>query len=189
MCGVMLAIIIFVLGPFKFSITLNCFMCFPSYTNFIFGTVSYCSSSSSCSLAAASSCCWSLTSFSSFAAGFYCCSLACSSPLLFLRYLSISPVHIPYSASSCYTIKKQFHVCSAVFLKVHFVLLRRVLILRCIILKLYFSKMNLSFIDTFLKNFLKILWTGKDHLITSPGHINILLPHPVSFFSSCEMQG
>ena len=55
--------------------------------------------------------------------------------------------------------------------------------------EIYFSKMNLSFIDTFLKNFLKILWTGKDHLITSPGHINILLPHPVSFFSSCEMQG
>ena len=83
MCGVMLAIIIFVLGPFKFSITLNSFMCFPSYTNFIFGTVSYCSSSSSCYLAAASSCCWSLTSSSFAAAGFYCCSFACSSPVSF----------------------------------------------------------------------------------------------------------
>ena len=66
MCGVMLARIIFVLGPFKFPVTLNSFKCFPSYTNFIFRTVSYCSSSSCCfSLAAASTCCCSLVSFSS----------------------------------------------------------------------------------------------------------------------------
>ena len=58
-------------------------MCFPLYTNFIFGTVSYCSSSSSCYLAAASSCCWSLTSSSFAAAGFYCCSFAFSSPVSF----------------------------------------------------------------------------------------------------------
>ena len=54
MCGMILAMIVFVLGPFKFLVTLNSFERFPSYTNFIFGTVSYCPlSSCCCSLAAA----------------------------------------------------------------------------------------------------------------------------------------
>ena len=45
----------------------------------------------------------------------------------------------PFSPSSCYTIKKQFHVRSAVFLQVHLVLLSEVLIQRCIILLTHFS--------------------------------------------------
>ena len=64
MCGVMLTIIIFVLGPFRFPVTLNSFERFPSYTNFIFGTVSCCSLSyCCCSLAAAGPCCCSSASF------------------------------------------------------------------------------------------------------------------------------
>ena len=44
--------------------------------------------------------------------------------LLFLQCLSISlAVDIPYFPSSCYTIKKQYHIRSAVFLQVHLVLL------------------------------------------------------------------
>ena len=73
--------------------------------------------------------------------------LAVTLVLFFPLCLSVSPVHIPYSPSSCYTIKKQFHVHSAVFLQVHLMLLPRVLIQRCVILKLYFSKMNSSFIN------------------------------------------
>ena len=66
----MLAMIIFVLGPFKFQVTLNSFERFPSYTNFIFGTVPYCSSSyCCCSLAAAGPCCCSLAPSST--ASFY----------------------------------------------------------------------------------------------------------------------
>ena len=65
--------------------------------------------------------------------------------LLFIRCLSVFPVHIPYSPSSCYTIKKQYHVRSAAFLQVHLVLLSQVLLQRCIILKLYISKMYSSF--------------------------------------------
>ena len=62
----MLAMIIFMLGLFKFPVTLNSFTRFPSYTNFIFTTVS-CRSSSSCcySLAAAGPCCCSSSSASS----------------------------------------------------------------------------------------------------------------------------
>ena len=81
----------------------------------------------------------------------------------FPRCLSISLVHIPYSTSSCYTIKKQFHVRSAVFLQVHLVLLTRVLIQICILLKLYFSKIYLYFINTFLRNLLKFLRIKKRH--------------------------
>ena len=77
--------------------------------------------------------------------------------LLFPRFFSVSLVHIPYSPSSCYTIKKQFHVRSAVFLQASLVLLPRVLIKRFIILKFYFSKMNSSFINIFLRSFLKII--------------------------------
>ena len=65
MCGVMLAMIIFVLELLKFPVTLNTFTRFPSHANFLFATVSYRSSSS---------CCCSLA-----AAGPYCCALASSS--------------------------------------------------------------------------------------------------------------
>ena len=69
MCSVMLAMIIFVLDLFKFPVTLNFFTRFPLCSNFIFATVSYCSSSSCfCYLAAAvdtfSSCCCPLASSS-----------------------------------------------------------------------------------------------------------------------------
>ena len=33
-----------------------------------------------------------------------------------------------------------------------------------------------SFINMSLRSFLKILWTGKDHLMLSPGYTNMLLP-------------
>ena len=136
MCGVMLALIIFVLELFKFPVTLNSFTRFPSYTNFIFATVSYrWSSSCYCPLAAAGSCCCFLASSSTFVAvGFCCCSSASFPPMFF----NPSPVHIPCSPSSRYTKKKQFHVQSAAFLQVHLMLLAWVLIQRCIILKLYF---------------------------------------------------
>ena len=62
----MLSIIIFVLAPFKFPVTLTSITRFPWCTNFILGTTSYCSSSCCyCSLASSSSSC--------------CCSLASSS--------------------------------------------------------------------------------------------------------------
>ena len=126
-------------------------MRFPSYTNFIFGTVSYGSSSSCCSLAAAGPCCspwllllpWPLLLF----------AVALFLLFLFPRRLSISSVLIPCYPSSCYIMKKQFHVRYAVFLQVTLVFVPRVLIQRCVILKLYFSKMNLSFINIFLRNF------------------------------------
>ena len=103
--------------------------------------------------------------------------------LHFPRCLSISPVHIPYCPSSFYTIKKKFNVCSTVFLRVDLVLLPRVLIQCCITLKLYFSKMNSAFINTFLRIFSKSLWTKKeDHLIPLPDHINILFPQFFSIF-------
>ena len=77
----MLAMIIFVLDLFKFPVTLNSFTRFPSHTNFIFATLSFCSSSSCCcSLAAAgtsSSCCYSLASSS---ASFSTISFNLSSP-------------------------------------------------------------------------------------------------------------
>ena len=69
--------------------------------------------------------------------------------LIFQRCISISSVHIPYSPPSCYTINKKFQVRSAVFLQVRLVLLPQVLIQRCIILKLYFSKMCSPFITRF----------------------------------------
>ena len=141
MCSVMLAMIIFVLDLFKFPVTLNFFTRFPLCSNFIFATVSYCSSSSCfCSLAAA------VDTFSS------CCCPWLLLLLLFLRCLSISAVHILYSPSSSYIIKKQFHVRSEVFVQVHLMLLPWVLMQRCIILKLYFSKMCASFV-IFLENF------------------------------------
>ena len=135
--------IIFVLHLFKFPVILNSFTPFHSYSNFIFTTVSYRSSSSCfyCSLAAALRC--SFASSSSFVA-------AVSSPSASFFTMSFSLfVHIPYSPSSCYTIKRQYHLRSAAFLQVHLVLLPQVLIQRCIILKLYFSKINSPFIIRF----------------------------------------
>ena len=153
MCGVMLAMIIFVLQLFKFPVNLNCFTSFYSYTNFIFATVSYGSSSSCyCSVAAAGLCRCSLASSS------FLLLLILPLLLLFQRRLLVSPVHIPYSPSSCYTIKKQYDVCSAAFLQVHLVFLSQVPMQRYIILKMYFSKMNSSFIlylsERFFENFM-----------------------------------
>ena len=148
MCGVMLAMIIFVLDLFKFPVTLNSFTRFPSYTNFIFAAVSYCSYHPVVVL-------WLLLVVLLLAVALWVLLL------LFLRCFSVSPVHIPYSLSSCYIIKKQFHVCPAVFLQVHLVLLPRVPIQRSIISKLYFSKMCSSFINIFLRIFFQFLWTEK----------------------------
>ena len=69
--------------------------------------------------------------------------------------------HILHHPVIQYTIKKQFHTRSPTFLQVHPVLLSRVLIQRCITLKLYFSKMYASFIICFLRNFFQILWKKK----------------------------
>ena len=147
-------IIVFVLGPFKFPVTLNSFTGFSSYTNFIFATVSYCSSSSSsscfCSLAAADS-----TSVSS------CyCPLASSSASFSTMSFDLSCPYPIFSIILLYN-KEAILFSPAVFLQVHLMLLPQVLIQRCITLKLYFSKMNSSFINIFLRNFLKILWTEK----------------------------
>ena len=144
-------IIIFVLGLFKFPVTLNSFTGSSSYTNFIFATVSYCSSSSCfCSLPAADS-----TSVSS------CyCPLASSSASFSTMSFDLS---CPYPIFSIILLcnKEVILFSPAVFLQVHLMLLPRVLIQRCITLKLYFSKMNSSFINIFLRNFLKILWAEK----------------------------
>ena len=72
-----------------------------------------------------------------------------------LNSVALSPVHIPHSPSSCYTIKKQFHVRSAVFLEVHLTLLSLVLIRRCIILLTDFSSSQSYSLQVFLSNFLK----------------------------------
>ena len=141
MCGAMLAMIIFVLGLLKFPVTLNSFTRFPSYTKFIFAAISYRSSSS---------CCSSLTD-----ARPCCCSLASSFVAAGSSLSASFSIHIPYSPSSCYTVKKQYHVRSAAFLQVRLVLLPRVLILRCIILRLYFSKMCSSFITRLWEIFWK----------------------------------
>ena len=94
MCGVMLATIIFVLDLFKFPFTLNPFMRFPSYTNFIFATVSnHSSSSCCCSLSAVGPCRCSLTS-SSWPLLVFLLVL-----LLFSRCFSASLVHIPYGGT------------------------------------------------------------------------------------------
>ena len=70
MCRVMLVMIIFVLDLFKFQVIRNSLRHFPSYTNFMFGTVSYCSSS----------CCCSSSSFSSFLVYFSTMSFSLSRP-------------------------------------------------------------------------------------------------------------
>ena len=62
MCGVMLAMIIFVLELLKLPVTLNSFRRFPSYTNFIFAAISYRSSSSCCCSLTAGPCYCSLAS-------------------------------------------------------------------------------------------------------------------------------
>ena len=97
MCGVMLAMIIFVLDLLKFPVTLNSLTHFPAYNNFIFVTVSYYSLSfSCCSLAAAStssSCCCSVASSS---ASFYtisfnlCCPYSIFSIILLYTKKAIS---------------------------------------------------------------------------------------------------
>ena len=153
----MLTMIIFVLELFKFPVTLNAFTRFPSYTNFIFATISYRSSSSL-------SCCCSLA-----AVGPYGCSLASSSSSLatgfffffYFFFHDVPSVHIPFSPSSCYITKKQYHVRSTAFLQVHLVLLSQVLIQRFVILKLHFSNMYSSFIlypfEKFFDNFIDTL--------------------------------
>ena len=75
MCGAVLAMMIFVLDLFKFPVILNSFTRFPSYTNFIFATVSYCTSSS---------CCCSLTSSS---ASFSTMSISRPDPILSINLL------------------------------------------------------------------------------------------------------
>ena len=100
MCGVMLAMIIFVLELFKFPVTLNSFTRFLSYTNFIYATISYRSSSSCCcSLVAAGPCCSSLVSSPSFVAAGSCCSSTSFSTMSF--YLSspypILPIILLYN--------------------------------------------------------------------------------------------
>ena len=55
MCGARLTILILVLIPFKFVVTLNSFMCISLYTNFIFETISHCSLSYCCCYSVASS--------------------------------------------------------------------------------------------------------------------------------------
>ena len=114
MCGVMLAMIIFVLELFKFPVIQNSFTRFPSYTNFIFATVSYRSSSSSycCSWAVACPCRYSLASSCSYltAAGFSSSapfstmsfSISCAYPIfsIILLYNKEAISRTPYSLSA-----------------------------------------------------------------------------------------
>ena len=112
MCGVMLAMIIFVLELFKFPVTLNSFTRFPSDTNFIFAALSYGSSSSCCcSLTAAGPCCCSLASYfvavgSSLSASFSSMSFSVSCPytissiILFYNKEAISRTLCSLSASA-----------------------------------------------------------------------------------------
>ena len=142
MCGVILAMIIFVLELFKFPVTLNSFTRLPSNANFIFVTVSYHSLSSSCcrSSAAAGPCPSSslaATGFSSSSASFYtmsfnlsCCPYPIFSIILSYNKKGVSRMLCSLSASASRTAA--------------WVLTRR-----CIILNLYFSKMCSSFIIHF----------------------------------------
>ena len=139
MCGVMLAMIIFVLGRFKFPVSLIFFERFPR-TTVLFLELCHIAHHHPVFVL------WLLLVLTAL--------LWILLLLLFPRCLSISRVHIPYSPSSRYTIKKQFHVCSGAFLRVHPVFLPQSLTKRYIILKLRFSKLNSSFIDKFLKIFL-----------------------------------
>ena len=82
--------------------------------------------------------------------------------LLFLQCLSVSPVYIPYCASSCYTINN-VHSCSAVFMQVCLALLPRVLYQHCIILRLYFSKTYSSFYFMFLEKFFENFMNRKNY--------------------------
>ena len=108
MCGVMLAMIIFVLDLFKFPVTLNSLTHFPAYTNFIFVTESYysllftccsvaaasTSSSCYCSLAS-SSACFSTMSFS------LCHPYSIFSIILLYNKKAVSRMLSRLSASAC----------------------------------------------------------------------------------------
>ena len=112
MCGVILAMIIFVLELFKFPVTLNSFTRLPSNANFIFVTVSYHSLSSSCcrSSAAAGPCPSSslaATGFSSSSASFYtmsfnlsCCPYPIFSIILSYNKKAVSRMLCSLSASA-----------------------------------------------------------------------------------------
>ena len=146
----MLTMIIFVLALFKFPATLNSFTRFPSETNFIFATVSYCSSSScSCSLAAAStSSCCPLASFSSSSASFYTMSFNLSRPYpifsIILLYNKEADLPMLCSRSASASRVSATGTDTALY-NLEVVFLKNVLILYYI----------------FLRNFLKILWAEK----------------------------
>ena len=186
MCGVMLSVIIFVLDLFKFPVTLNNFMSFPSCINFIFGTVPYFASSCCCSMAAATPCCWSLTSCSSssFAAAGSCCCFLVSS---FSAYFStitfnLSCPHPIFSIILLYnkeTVSLTPYILSASALRFSTTGADTALYN----FEIVFLKNQFIFINTFLRIFLKLLWAGNHQPIPSPGHINILLQQFFSLFS------
>ena len=158
----MLALIIFVLGLFKFLVTLNIFTRFPWCTSFIFATVSYRSSSSSCCSLASSS--LTAAAFSSSSSPFFYtmsfnlsfCLYPIFSIILLYNKEVISLTLYRFSASaSCVAVTGADTA--------------------CIILKLYFSKMNSSFLKH-LKYFWEILWTfyGQKKMTPCSGHfINV----------------
>ena len=133
----MLFIIIFVLALFKFQVTLNSFTRFPSYTNFIFGTISYCSSSS---------CCCSLAS-----------SSASSSTMSFnlCRPYSILSIILLYNKEGV-----SRTLCS--FPQVHLVLLPQVLIGCCITYYCISQKCTDLLLYNFEKFFTNFLGQGND---------------------------
>ena len=88
----MSGMIVFVLGLFKFRVTLNIFTHFLSCTSFIFATASYRSSSSSsssccCSLAVADPCCYS---------SFSLATVGSSSSSASFSTMSLNPSCCPY---------------------------------------------------------------------------------------------
>ena len=152
----MLAMIIFVLGLFKFPVTVNPFSRFPSYTNFIFATVSYHSSPSCCccSLAAVGPCC---CSSSSLAAPDSCfCSSSAYFSMMYFNFFS------PYSIFSTILlynkeeVSRTLYSLSASASRVAATGADTALYN----FEIIFLKNVFTFYYMFLINFLKILWTG-----------------------------
>ena len=83
---------------------------------------------------------------------------------------------------SCYIIKKQFHVHSAVFLQVHLVLLSWVLIQHCIILLTGFSSSQSCLFIGFWGKFPQIFWSFLALFRIRQSKNNDYLMCPIKFY-------
>ena len=147
----MLAMIILVLELLKFAVTLNSFTQFPSFTNFLFTTVSY-HSSSRRSLATGICCCSSssLTAAgcSSSSASFSTMSFNCSGcPYpIFSIILLHNKESVPRTSCSLYASASRVAVTGVDAALYN--------------LEILFLKNEFIVYFMFLRNFLKILWTS-----------------------------